>query len=298
MAPFSHEFDSDIRETSEYFRASPKIIRERFLLYTQLDIVDKVGLTLNSCDYNEICPHMVVHSSDKIHEWSSGPNNFNTDIRTALSQAGNEITGHCPRCPTDYAISVGPNGMRIQAWKDFGSYKFPRDESWTVHVWSKQNSRAKGPIVYHDPGSIRKLEGTYLFMVVSSWFHLSKEATQPSSHVKAGDFCWVPTTHPPVYLLPDRERPPTNLVSICVIEMGTAFEVIPKQSGRHVDENLSFDSRFLEIVHLHLKRTILLLNIVHLLSKRTAILLTLFALAFEFLSQSALFTKRMKLAHT
>uniref|UniRef100_L2FMP8 Uncharacterized protein n=1 Tax=Colletotrichum fructicola (strain Nara gc5) TaxID=1213859 RepID=L2FMP8_COLFN len=248
MAPFSHEFDSDMRQTSEYFRVLPKIIRERFLLYTQLDIVDKVGLTLNSCDYNEICPHMVVHSSDKIHEWSSGPKNFNTDIRTALSQPGNEITGHCPRCPTDYAITVGPNGMRIQAWKDFGSYKFPRDESWTVHVWSKQNSRTKGPIVYHDPGSIRKL------YITGS--------------------------------------------GICVIEMGTAFEVIPKQSGRHVDQNLSFDSRFLEIVHLHLKRTILLLNIVHVLSKRTAFLLTLFALAFEFLSQSALFTKRMKLVHT
>ncbi|KAE9573068.1 hypothetical protein CGMCC3_g10831 [Colletotrichum fructicola] len=258
MAPFSHEFDSDMRQTSEYFRVLPKIIRERFLLYTQLDIVDKVGLTLNSCDYNEICPHMVVHSSDKIHEWSSGPKNFNTDIRTALSQPGNEITGHCPRCPTDYAITVGPN--------------------------VKCSHTSKGR--------------TYLFVVVSSWFHLSKEVTQPSSHVKAGDFRWVPTTHPPVYLLPDREKPPTNLVSICVIEMGTAFEVIPKQSGRHVDQNLSFDSRFLEIVHLHLKRTILLLNIVHVLSKRTAFLLTLFALAFEFLSQSALFTKRMKLVHT
>ncbi|KAF3803890.1 hypothetical protein GCG54_00008392 [Colletotrichum gloeosporioides] len=157
MAPFSHEFDSDIRETSEYFRASPKIIQERFLLYTQLDIVDRVGLTLNSCDYNEICPHMVIDSSDKTHGRLSGPENFSTDVRMALSQRGNEITGHCPRCPTDYAITASPNGMRIQAWKDFGSYKSPKDDSWTVHVWSEQNSSATGPAVYHDPGSIRKL---------------------------------------------------------------------------------------------------------------------------------------------
>ncbi|KAH9231366.1 hypothetical protein K456DRAFT_38952 [Colletotrichum gloeosporioides 23] len=240
MAPFSDEFNSDRSQKSEYFRASPKIIRERFILYTQRDIVYEAGLTLDSCDWQEICPHMVVYSNDDIHDWFSGPKNFSNDVRTALSQFYNEITGHCPRCPTDYAITAGPNGMRIQAWKDFGSYKSPKDESWTVHVWSQQNSRTKGPIMHHDPGSIRKLrqsqtttaddenndtdsgnsksplflkgytnhihrdarklrrEGTYLVMVVSSWFHLSREATQPSSHVKAGDFCWVPTTHPPV----------------------------------------------------------------------------------------------------
>ncbi|CAI0651965.1 unnamed protein product [Colletotrichum noveboracense] len=157
MAPFSDEFNSDRSQKSEYFRASPKIIRERFILYTQRDIVYEAGLTLDSCDWQEICPHMVVYSNDDIHDWFSGPKNFSNDVRTALSQFYNEITGHCPRCPTDYAITAGPNGMRIQAWKDFGSYKSPKDESWTVHVWSQQNSRTKGPIMHHDPGSIRKL---------------------------------------------------------------------------------------------------------------------------------------------
>ncbi|KAH0428386.1 f-box domain containing protein [Colletotrichum camelliae] len=162
MSPFSHEYNSFISAKHVYFRAEPKIIRERFILYTKLDSVHEDGLTLENCDVQSLCPHMKFDSDDDAQKrrWYYGAENLGKDVRTALSQPGNEISGYCPRCPTDYAIITGPESINIQAWYDFGSYKSPNDKSWTVHIWSDQNMLERGPIVHHDPGSIRRLYDT------------------------------------------------------------------------------------------------------------------------------------------
>ncbi|KAF6833943.1 hypothetical protein CPLU01_05238 [Colletotrichum plurivorum] len=152
------------------FYSSPKIVFERFLLHTQWVFGNGVRFSPSELRMHGICPHMVIYSLDS-GEQDRGRQTpcgckrsidtrvleFTQEVRLALKSPGREFDGHCSRCTTDYSILVGPARVTISAWHDFGSYKSPEDESWTVHIESNANKFTKGPIVYHEPGSVRRL---------------------------------------------------------------------------------------------------------------------------------------------
>lgn len=123
---------------SMYFQATPKVITERLLLYIQWEMIYDDGPLIRRLDRTRVCPHMQVGSIGGPLSQFSGPKNFGNDVRLALTQPGNEVNGHCPRCPIDYSIIAGPhpNRITIHAWYDFGSYKSPNNAFWTIHVMS------------------------------------------------------------------------------------------------------------------------------------------------------------------
>ncbi|KAK1717287.1 hypothetical protein BDP67DRAFT_610007 [Colletotrichum lupini] len=137
MSPFTFEYaPSPGQKTKTSFHAAPKVIADRFILYTQRALSYQQGLGV----------------------WQE----LGNAVRLAVNQPGIEVNGHCSRCLIDYSIILGPGPDRltIRAWYDYGSYKSPNDKSWTAPVYGTSNTYSPGPKVYRDSGSIRMLYAT------------------------------------------------------------------------------------------------------------------------------------------
>lgn len=148
-----------------FYRASPKVITERFLLQVQHTFRDDTqSVSLKGLPTTSICPHMRIlasrtnrpYTNDKVLQ-ALGLKGLMEDVYLAFSRLGHEISGHCTRCPTDYTVVVTPSIITIYTWHDLGSYTSPLHKEWTIHLRSNGNTPSKGPVVYHIPGSIQQM---------------------------------------------------------------------------------------------------------------------------------------------
>lgn len=169
MSPFTSSIRTRFPNSLQrYYRATPKIINGKFLLQVEWDFYDK-GASIPVAHLCEtfICPHMRITRVPPVERYCSyprchthGPSYFEDHVILAFSAAmrGQEVTGHCERCPTDYALKVETGMVTIRAWYDFGSEKSPIDKEWTVHVGvERSNIESGGLVVPHAPGSVRKM---------------------------------------------------------------------------------------------------------------------------------------------
>ncbi|KAK1471611.1 hypothetical protein CCUS01_06095 [Colletotrichum cuscutae] len=157
MSPFTFEYaPSPGQKTKTSFHAAPKVIADRFILYTQRALSYPQGLGVWQVS-ERICRHIGGSESGV-----GPPTEFGKAIKLAVNQPGIEVNGHCSRCLIDYSIILGPGPDRltIRAWYDYGSYKSPNDKSWTAPVYGTSNTYSPGPKVYRDSGSIRMLYAT------------------------------------------------------------------------------------------------------------------------------------------
>ncbi|EXF84276.1 hypothetical protein CFIO01_09911 [Colletotrichum fioriniae PJ7] len=157
MSPFTYEFDSYPGQRAESFHAAPKIIANRFILYIQRELIYETDLGYWQLNPERICQHIGGPESKAL-----SPKELGNAVRLAVNQPKLEVTGHCLRCSIDYSVIVGPDPdkITIRAWYDLGSYNSPKDESWGVPDYGSGHIYDPGPIVYHDPGSIRRLYAT------------------------------------------------------------------------------------------------------------------------------------------
>ncbi|KAG7082150.1 hypothetical protein JMJ78_0004255 [Colletotrichum scovillei] len=157
MSPFTFEYAlTPGLKTKTSLHAAPKVVADRFILYTQRALSYPKGLVVWQIS-ERICGH--IGGS----EYGDGPlTEFGKAIRLAVNQPGFEVNGHCSRCLIDYSIMLGPEPDRltIHAWYDYGSYKSPNDKSWTEPIYGTSNTYSPGTMVYRDPGSIRMLYAT------------------------------------------------------------------------------------------------------------------------------------------
>ncbi|OAA63659.1 f-box domain containing protein [Niveomyces insectorum RCEF 264] len=77
-----------------------------------------------------------------------------------------EVTGRCPRCPTDFAVRAARRAAEVRVWQDYGPEEGPSNIAWVIHltgqfddngrVW--QNQWGISPVTQaHKKGSVRKL---------------------------------------------------------------------------------------------------------------------------------------------
>ncbi|KAI0117839.1 hypothetical protein GGR51DRAFT_555123 [Nemania sp. FL0031] len=116
-----------------------------------------------SCDnigYLPICPHVAWNPWSK---WDRGhPSHaLQEAVRGAvLAQRGWEHIGACPRCATDFSVelSLDSQYLDLRVWQDFGPEGSPEDPAWQTHVARiYSNNWERGPTLYHELGSIRRL---------------------------------------------------------------------------------------------------------------------------------------------
>ncbi|KAI0008664.1 hypothetical protein F4779DRAFT_427208 [Xylariaceae sp. FL0662B] len=130
------------------------------------------GISLRDIGHLIICPHQELNFYT-ISDLRSGHRLFlETAVEMALKGRGDgqEQTGACPRCATDFSVQLTPEYLKLQVWQDFGPEGYPDDLAWISQSNCRGldsffffififffNRRAVGPTLYHEPGSIRKL---------------------------------------------------------------------------------------------------------------------------------------------
>ncbi|TDZ19314.1 hypothetical protein Cob_v007639 [Colletotrichum orbiculare MAFF 240422] len=161
MKPYSDERDSSVYSTLLlHTRAAPKIVAERFLLHAEYEYRDNTAsVSPDALRLKKICPHMMIWPSRNTRSNSLtrdlGLEGLSDAVHLAFDRPGQEITGHCNRCPTDYTVVAAPGLLTIRAWHDLGPYTSLPDERWTVHIRSHDNQPSEGPAVHHNPGTVR-----------------------------------------------------------------------------------------------------------------------------------------------
>lgn len=142
--------------------ATPKVVAERFLLQVEREFrwEGHDMAVSNELGLQRICPHMVIMRSFKSAKSTKASQMFgleglSNDFHRAVASLGQEFTGHCRRCPTDYTVIAHRGIVTICSWHDLGSYGSPLSEQWTSHIRSDQNGLCKGPHLHHNPGTIR-----------------------------------------------------------------------------------------------------------------------------------------------
>lgn len=114
-----------------------------------------------------ICPHTEFCYDrnrycilDRVEELESAVNEVRQKTQWDQDPSA-EACGACPRCPTDFAVRGIPGCMEVRVWQDMGTEGSPMDLSWRNHVkrldLQDQNFYCLGPVLEHQPGSVRSL---------------------------------------------------------------------------------------------------------------------------------------------
>ncbi|KAL7622012.1 hypothetical protein AAE478_007513 [Parahypoxylon ruwenzoriense] len=126
-------------------------------------------LLLSTWRYHKgLCPHLELNycTSPRLR---GGPCHV---LESAVEEAleaqsnGQERTGACPRCATDFSVRLTSEYLNLHVWQDFGPEGSPVDLAWKSQSFGfnsdldgVENWRLTGPTLYHEPGSIMKLYG-------------------------------------------------------------------------------------------------------------------------------------------
>ncbi|KAI0532244.1 hypothetical protein GGR58DRAFT_523397 [Xylaria digitata] len=123
-------------------------------------LFDKIG-------YLPISPHVIIAP---FWTWRPQDSSYRLQeaIKSALEAEGDsqEHKGACPRCATDFSVQSDSQFLDLHVWQDFGPEGSPGDLAWEIHhtgttIDGVPNGwgRGRGPTLYHEPGTIRKLYG-------------------------------------------------------------------------------------------------------------------------------------------
>lgn len=164
MSPFTTETPtlSSDRPRLKYC-ATPKVVAERFLLQVKRKFQwnDPAVVSLSDLGLRTICPHMVILPFKVPRDTKSSRaavlGCFSNDVHLAVASLGQEVTGHCRRCPTDYTVVAQPGIVTICTWHDLGPYGSPLSKQWTIHIPSGQNRLFQRLCLHHNPGTIRDM---------------------------------------------------------------------------------------------------------------------------------------------
>ncbi|KAL3302156.1 hypothetical protein RB213_002865 [Colletotrichum asianum] len=163
------------------WKSIPKIVSGRFLIAREVKIDAGVGGRV-ALNISPICPHEHAYF-DRTHSslFTGQPvslasiqlpppfappppaptlnttASFQRAAESAQFHPGSESVGSCDRCPIDFAVTFEGNMYCIRVWCDYGPYGTPMDLSWRVHVFCETNHDTRGPTLYHDPGSVRRM---------------------------------------------------------------------------------------------------------------------------------------------
>ncbi|KAI3330155.1 hypothetical protein F4824DRAFT_515854 [Ustulina deusta] len=152
-----------------YYSAYPKVVMGhdgnlRFLLLSTWRYHKGRGnISLDSIGYLSICPHVALDS--RLPWLFHYPGYALQDVvNRALAVEGEEQTGACPRCATDFSVQLSCQFLDLHVWQDFGPEGSPVDLAWKtqcedVGLDGVTNCWHWGPTLYHEPGTIRKLYG-------------------------------------------------------------------------------------------------------------------------------------------
>lgn len=78
-------------------------------------------------------------------------------LKEAYEAEGQEISGSCHLCPTDYAVTLSPrHGIKVRAWKDLGPECSPLSRIWKANVVGLWSDDPHWFTYDHVPGSVRK----------------------------------------------------------------------------------------------------------------------------------------------
>lgn len=159
----------------EFIYASPRIHNNRFLLFVRKEIFGDIIEGIERCRIDaSVCAHLFSDPIKAFSPFSTDSLPANEDINptssvwfestgrtvhgprlTRSELTGQEESGYCRRCPTDYCISATPDVFTCCSWHDLGSYTSPLDVAWVVHLFGPSNGPSQGPAVAHAPGSVR-----------------------------------------------------------------------------------------------------------------------------------------------
>ncbi|KAI0411435.1 hypothetical protein F5X98DRAFT_383792 [Xylaria grammica] len=156
-----------------HYSAYPKIATAHngnltFLLLSTWRYHKGLGnISFDNIGYLPICPHVMIHP---FRTW--GPHDPSYGLQEALKMVlgakgdRQEHTGACPRCATDFSVRLNPRFLDLHVWQDFGPEGSPGDLAWETHcdgigLDGVPNCGDWGHILYHEPGTIRKLYGDY-----------------------------------------------------------------------------------------------------------------------------------------
>ncbi|RYP19051.1 hypothetical protein DL765_003547 [Monosporascus sp. GIB2] len=155
-----------------HYSAYPKVVAGddgnlRFLLLSTWRYHKGLeDISLRNIDYQRICPHL------RLSHWTSRylcghPCHVLEEVVEEALEArgdGQERTGACPRCATDFSVQLTSEYLDLHVWQDFGPECSPVDLAWKSQSADRgldgvRNCSLMGPTLYHQPGSIRKLYG-------------------------------------------------------------------------------------------------------------------------------------------
>ncbi|KAL6855694.1 hypothetical protein J3F83DRAFT_753947 [Trichoderma novae-zelandiae] len=147
------------------FSAHPKVVDGRYLVQATFNFWE---------DYDEVhreylgtvalCLHQVTQASDAQEgpEQSSGPgddshplNALKRAVGAAFQSPGEEVSGRCEFCGTDFAVEASPERVTMRAWKDFG----PEGTTYNPYWHSQASGIFSTRTARRMAGSIRELYG-------------------------------------------------------------------------------------------------------------------------------------------
>ncbi|CAG9983248.1 unnamed protein product [Clonostachys byssicola] len=144
-------------EIFEWF-SSPRVVDARFLMHYRWEFrMHGASYTPSVFPRLKICNHQRLRRpADGVAWCDQRKQLFWVVVKAMLfSRKGEEWLGNCPFCPTDFAVRSFDNGMRIDAWKDFGPEDGPGNPTWMSHYLSEAQRTPS------DRGSVRRLYDSY-----------------------------------------------------------------------------------------------------------------------------------------
>ncbi|KAI0551539.1 hypothetical protein F4679DRAFT_593340 [Xylaria curta] len=159
------------------YSAYPKIVAGhdgnlRFLLWSTWRYYrDLENITFDKIGRLKICPHVEVERRPPSFRRSPTlviRESWRKSLQEAMKRVleaqenGQEYTGACARCATDFSVQLGRRSLDLHVWQDFGPEGSPADLAWATHIAGigidgVPNLWSLGPVLHHEPGTIRKL---------------------------------------------------------------------------------------------------------------------------------------------
>ncbi|PTB63041.1 hypothetical protein BBK36DRAFT_1127074 [Trichoderma citrinoviride] len=148
------------------YSAFLKVVDGRFVVKTTFDFregYDKVHRKYLGTV--ALCGHQIAQACDA--QVAPGPSSSGSSddshplwaLKTAVSAAyqspGEEVSGRCEFCGTDFAVKASPERVTMTAWKDFGPEGTSYDPYWRSHASRVFSTRTACRMA----GSIRELYG-------------------------------------------------------------------------------------------------------------------------------------------
>ncbi|KAI2611550.1 uncharacterized protein GGS25DRAFT_200923 [Hypoxylon fragiforme] len=127
------------------------------------------ALSIEALGDLKICPHLQFYPNlTPLLDYPLGTLGKSVDIAIKAQDIGAEVVGACPRCPTDFSTRANAECIELRVWQNMGPEVSPHNLEWRIHArvvhecFNGINFGFWGPIVYHEPGSVRQLceEGT------------------------------------------------------------------------------------------------------------------------------------------